>query len=117
MGSYTVSVLCALGVALVVDVGVLRTRLVCRRGFWAAYAILLCFQLLVNGLLTAPPVVGYDSSVIVGWRIAYAPIEDLPYGFALILLTLSVWCRVARRRPGADAVAPARRGPRSGRRR
>lgn len=115
MGSYTVAVGVALALGLVVDLGVLRTRLVRQRGFWTAYAILLCFQLLVNGLLTAPPVVSYDPAVLLGWRIAYAPVEDLPYGFALILITLSAWCRLTRHRDAADAAGGAPHGPGSGR--
>jgi lycopene cyclase domain-containing protein len=56
-----------------------------------AYAIILCFQLIVNGILTGIPVVRYDRDRIIGWRIAYAPVEDLLFGFALVTITLSLW--------------------------
>jgi lycopene cyclase domain-containing protein len=105
MGSYTLAAVCGVAVAAALDWTVLRTRLLGQRGFWASYAIVFCFQLLVNGVLTAPPVVAYDPHVIGGWRIAYAPAEDLLYGFALVLLTLSAWTRVTRRR---RACAPRR---------
>ena len=97
MGSYSVAAGCAVAVAVAVDLAVLRTGLVRQRGFWASYAIVFCFQLLVNGVLTGLPVVSYDPHVIAGLRIAYAPAEDLLYGFSLVLLTLSGWTRLGRR--------------------
>ena len=41
---------------------------------------------------------GYNPRDILGPRIAFAPIEDLAFGFALILLTLSCWARLTGRR-------------------
>jgi lycopene cyclase domain-containing protein len=35
--------------------------------------------------------VRYDRDRIIGWRIAYAPVEDLLFGFALVTITLSLW--------------------------
>ncbi|HEX2902563.1 MAG TPA: lycopene cyclase domain-containing protein [Jatrophihabitans sp.] len=95
--SYTA--LSAAGVVLtvLVDLLVLRTRLVRRKAFWTAYAILACFQLAFNGVLTGRGVVRYRASDILGLRLAYAPVEDLGFGFTLILLTLSVWVYLGRR--------------------
>ncbi len=95
--SYTELVVIAVLAALALDLFVLRTALVRRRAFWLAYAILAGFQLLVNGTLTGLRVVRYDPATIVGLRLAYAPIEDLGFGFALILLTLCLWVRAGRR--------------------
>jgi lycopene cyclase domain-containing protein len=97
----TYTSLALLGVATValVDGLVLRTNLLRRKAFWTSYAIILGFQLLVNGVLTGVPVVRYDPNVIIGWRIAYAPVEDLLFGFALVLLTLSTWVWLGRRAP------------------
>jgi lycopene cyclase domain-containing protein len=92
--TYTVAALLGVAGALVVDLFVLRTRLVRRLVFWATYPIVLAFQLLSNGILTGRGVVRYDPDAIVGLRIAYAPVEDLLFGFALVLLTLSVWTRL-----------------------
>lgn len=100
--TYTLAVLLAVAVAALVDVAVLRTRLLARRAFWVAYAILLCFQLIVNGLLTGLRIVRYDPDVILGPRLAYAPVEDVLFGFALVLCTLSLWVWAGR-------VGPARR--------
>jgi len=95
--SYTVTALLGLVGALVVDLVVLRTRLVLGRVFWATYPIVFVFQLLFNGLLTGRGVVNYDPAAILGVRIAYAPVEDLVFGLALVLLTLSLWVWWGRR--------------------
>lgn len=95
--TYTELVLVALATAAVCDELLLRTRLLRRRAFWTAYAIMFCFQLLVNGVLTGLRIVRYEPSTIIGVRLAYAPIEDLGFGFALILLTLSCWVALGRR--------------------
>lgn len=106
-----------IGLALVVatiaiDVLVLRTRLVTRRGFWVAYAIVLFFQLLTNGVLTALHVFRYSETAIVGsqpvddgtpppfigdGRIAFQPFEDLLMGFSLCLLAMALWVYWGRR--------------------
>jgi lycopene cyclase domain-containing protein len=103
--SYSALAATAVVAVLVVDLAVYRTRLVCRRVFWAAYAIVVVFQLLMNGVLTGLDVVTYDPGTIWGPRIAYAPVEDLLFGFAMITLTLASWAAVNRR-----ANTPRRRG-------
>jgi lycopene cyclase domain-containing protein len=95
--TYTVCALLGLAGALLADLVVLRTRLVTGRVFWATYPIVLGFQLLSNGLLTGRGVVRYDRAAITGLRIAHAPVEDLLFGFALVLLTLSLWVWPERR--------------------
>jgi lycopene cyclase domain-containing protein len=103
--SYSALAVTAVVAVLVVDLAVLRTRLVTRRVFWATYAIVLVFQLLMNGVLTGLDVVVYDPATIWGPRIAYAPVEDLLFGFAMVTLTLASWAAVNRR-----ANTAARRG-------
>jgi lycopene cyclase domain-containing protein len=95
--SYTVAALLGVLGALAVDLFVLRTRLVTRAVFWYTYPIIIVFQLLSNGILTGRRIVIYDPVAILGLRIAHAPVEDLFFGFALILLTLSVWVWLGRR--------------------
>ena len=95
--TYTVLVAGALLGATACDLVLLRTRLLRRRAFWMSYAILFCFQLLVNGVLTGLRIVQYDRNTVLGLRLAYAPVEDLGFGFALILLTLSCWVALGRR--------------------
>jgi lycopene cyclase domain-containing protein len=111
--TYTVAALLGVGGAAVVDLLVLRTRLLRRRAFWVAYAIVLFFQLVVNGVLTGLRIVRYDADAVIGRRIAYAPVEDLLFGFAMVLLTLSVWVWCGRRgvRPPPPADRSARPSP------
>lgn len=113
--TYTWLVVGALLGTAACDLALLRTRLLTRRAFWASYAIMFGFQLLVNGVLTGLRVVNYDPDTILGIRLAYAPVEDLGFGFALILLTLSCWVALGRRaagRPARGGVArPARAVP------
>ncbi len=96
MSYSTLAVVAVVGV-LVVDLFVYRTRMVTRRVFWVAYAIVITFQLLMNGVLTGLDVVTYDEAAIWGPRIAYAPVEDLLFGFAMVTLTLASWAAVNRR--------------------
>ncbi|WBB79994.1 lycopene cyclase domain-containing protein [Micromonospora sp. WMMD882] len=95
--TYTAAALLGAACALLVDLFVLRTRLVLRPVFWATYPIIIFFQLISNGILTGRDIVRYDPSAIIGVRLAYAPVEDLVFGFALVLLTLSVWVWLGRR--------------------
>jgi lycopene cyclase domain-containing protein len=95
--SYTIAALLGVVAAVLLDLFVLRTRLVLRPVFWATYPIIIGFQLLSNGILTGRDIVRYAPEAIIGWRVVYAPVEDLFFGFAMILLTLSVWVWLGRR--------------------
>jgi lycopene cyclase domain-containing protein len=95
--SYTALALIGVLLAGLLDLAVLRTGLLRRKAFWTAYAIMVFFQLLVNGVLTGLRVVRYDPDRIIGWRIAFAPVEDLLFGFALVLMTQSLWVWWGRR--------------------
>ena len=103
--SYSALAVTAVVLVLVVDLAVLRTRMVTRPVFWLSYAIIVAFQLLINSVLTGRGVVSYDPAAIWGPRIAYAPVEDLLFGFAMVTLTLASWAAVNRR-----ANTAARRG-------
>ena len=95
--SYTQLALLGVAGALLVDTVLLRTWLVRRRTYWTAYAIVLFFQLVTNGILTGFEIVRYDPAAILGWRIAFAPVEDLLFGYAMVTLTLSTWVWLGRR--------------------
>jgi lycopene cyclase domain-containing protein len=108
--SYSVLAVTAVVAVLVVDLAVYRTRMVTRKAYWTAYAIIVFFQLLMNGVLTGLDVVVYDERAIWGPRIAYAPVEDLLFGWAMVTLTLASWAAVNRRantarRRGLDTEA------------
>jgi lycopene cyclase domain-containing protein len=98
--TYTwLAVLGVLG-AVLLDLVVLRTALLRRRVFWTAYAIVVFFQLVTNGWLTARGVVTYAPEAILGWRFCYAPVEDLLFGFSLVVQTLAWWVWWGRRLSG-----------------
>ena len=59
--SYTALALVGAVAAVVLDLVVLRTRLLTRRVFWTAYAIIVVFQLVTNGWLTGRDIVTYDD--------------------------------------------------------
>ena len=101
----TIAVLSALA-AVGVDRWAARTRLTTSGTWWAAYGIIVFFQLLTNGWLTGRRIVRYDAEAIIGsdrvvflgdGRLAYAPVEDLGFGFALVLTTCVAWVWLGRR--------------------
>lgn len=104
--SYTAIAVITFAVVLLLDLWVLRSRMVLRKEFWIAYAIMIGFQLLTNAILTGTETVQYADDTIVGigndvqpgqppflgeGRLFYAPVEDVAFGFGLVLLTLSLW--------------------------
>jgi lycopene cyclase domain-containing protein len=89
--SYTQIVLFAVPAAILIDLFLLKTRLVTRKSFWTTYLIMLFFQLVTNWWLTSRGILTYDENVIIGARIASAPVEDLLFGFAMILISISFW--------------------------
>jgi lycopene cyclase domain-containing protein len=92
---YTVASACAVALTILLELLVLRTGIFGDRRYWAALAIVACFQLLVNGVLTCPPIVSYDPAMILGPRVVCAPVEDLGFGFALVTITIALWRRAA----------------------
>ncbi|NBU32456.1 MAG: lycopene cyclase domain-containing protein [Actinobacteria bacterium] len=109
--TYTQIALVAVLLAALNDLYVFRTRLLTRRIFWMSYAIIFFFQLVSNGVLTGLRIVRYSGEMIIGastpidnappiighGRLIYAPVEDLMFGFSLVLLSLTLWVWLGRR--------------------
>ena len=100
MSAYTIASGLAALIAVCADLLVLHTALVRSRTWWMAYGIVVFFQLLANGWLTGRGIVRYSDAAIMGserivffgdGRVAYAPVEDLAFGFALVLTSCAVW--------------------------
>ena len=87
----------AVFIAAFLDLEVLKTSLLKRKVFWTSYAIILPFQLLTNWWLTSREIVMYSEDTILGLRIASAPLEDLFFGFALILSVMATWVYLGRK--------------------
>ncbi|CAB4896056.1 MAG: lycopene cyclase domain-containing protein [Actinobacteria bacterium] len=108
--TYTQLGLAAVVIAVLIDLMGLRTRMVTRKVFWVSYSIIIVFQLITNGVLTGFRIVRYAGDSIIGsttptnaappfigdGRLAFAPIEDLLFGFSLVLITLSMWVWLGR---------------------
>ena len=95
--TYTQIALIAVFIAAFVDLEVLNTRLLKRKVFWTSYAIIVPFQLLTNWWLTSRNIVMYSEDAILGFRIASAPMEDLFFGFALIISVMATWVSLGRK--------------------
>jgi lycopene cyclase domain-containing protein len=104
--TYTAIAAVAVLAAVALDRWAARTRLTTTRTWWAAYGIVVAFQLLTNGWLTGRGIVRYDPGAILGGarvpfvgdgRLVYAPVEDLAFGFALVLTTCVAWVWLGRR--------------------
>jgi lycopene cyclase domain-containing protein len=108
--SYTVLAVAGVVAAVLLDLVLLGTRVLTRRLFWTAYAIVVVFQLLTNGWLTGRDIVTYDDAAIIGVRVVFAPVEDLLFGFSLVVQTLAWWVWWGRR-----LSAPRPAGPDEGR--
>ena len=59
--------------------------------FLLAYAIILIPFLIVNGVLTAIPVVTYNDAENLGFRIYTIPFEDTFYGMLLVFMNLAIY--------------------------
>jgi lycopene cyclase domain-containing protein len=59
------------------------------RNFYPAYTIALLPFLIVNGILTANPVVIYNDAENLGFRLHTIPFEDIWYGMLLILMNIT----------------------------
>ena len=88
---YTDIALFAVVVAVMVDLFIFKNSMLTRVSFWCSYAIILPFQLLTNWWLTSRNIVMYNPDAIIGIRICAAPVEDLLFGFALILSVMGLW--------------------------
>lgn len=120
MTPYAVAATLAVLITILADLLVLRTGLLRSRTWWTAYGIVLVFQLLTNGWLTGRGIVRYSDGAILGserivfvgeGRIAYAPVEDVAFGFALVLISCAAWVWTGARtgaRTGGPGSPPMR---------
>lgn len=94
--SYTALAVISVLVVLALEFTIIRSRLLHQNTFYFAYAIVLFFQLLTNGYLTKNNIVIYDPTAILGIRIAFAPVEDLLFGFSLVFLSMALWVKATK---------------------
>ena len=78
-----------------------RSGLFRERAYWIAMAIIVFFQVLVDGWLTklSAPIVLYNPDEFSGIRIPWdVPVEDYLFGFAMVTLTMLLWDWLGKRR-------------------
>jgi lycopene cyclase domain-containing protein len=81
---------------VVLELAVWRTGLFRRAAYWLSMAIVIGFQILVDGWLTklSAPIVIYDNRHTSGLRFPFdIPVEDYLFGFALVTAVLLLWER------------------------
>lgn len=96
--TYTELVLVAAVLAVVLDLAILRTRILLTRRYAIFLTVMLLFFLAVNGILTGLPVVMYAPQAITGFRVITIPIEDFAYLFALVTPTIALYEYLSARR-------------------
>lgn len=83
--------------AVLVDLYGIKTQLLTKSVFWTSYAIIFPMQLITNWWLTSRNIVMYNPNAIIGRRLAGAPLEDLLFGFSLVLTVMSMWVYLGKR--------------------
>lgn len=59
--------------------------------FYFAFAVSVLPMLIVNGILTARPVVYYNESQIMGFRLMQIPLEDFLYNMTMLLMVTGLY--------------------------
>ena len=70
---------------LLLDLVILKSRVVQSRDFWIVLGIMLGFTAVFDQLFTGLPIVFYDFSLTSGVKLWYAPIEDFTYTIAAVI--------------------------------
>lgn len=89
--NYSDIAMTAFAIAVMNDLFGFKTSMLTRPAFWTSYSIILPFQFLTNWWLTSRNIVMYDPETILGPRLFSAPIEDILFGFALLLGVMGLW--------------------------
>ena len=98
---YTLPAVISVIVVCWLELKVLRTGLFGQIGFWLTMAIVLGFQILVDGWLTklSAPIVLYNQMHTSGVRFPWdIPVEDFLFGAALVTAVLLLWVKQGQRR-------------------
>lgn len=103
---YTLTVLVACGVFFLMAAAV-APHVLMSSWFWIALGICYVPFLVVNGVLTAIPVVSYAEGHIWGARIFTIPLEDAIYSFVLIAANFMVHIMLRTRLTGGPPTAPS----------
>lgn len=98
---YTLPAVVAVVLVCAIELLWLRTGLFRQRAYWISMAIVLGFQILVDGWLTklTAPIVIYDERHTSGVRFPWdIPVEDFLFGWAMVTAVLLLWVKQRERR-------------------
>ena len=101
---YTLPAVVAVVVVVAAELAVLRTGLFGKAEYWISMAIVVAFQVIVDGWLTklSAPIVVYNEQHSIGVRFPWdIPVEDFLFGWAMVTAVLLLWER-QRPRPNND---------------
>lgn len=107
---YPVATVVTMLAVILIEVLWLRTGIFRTAQYWVSMAIMLSFQVLVDGWLTklSAPIVIYNPDTTLGMRFPWdIPIEDFGFGFAMLTLTIMVWKALGRRENASARSADA----------
>jgi lycopene cyclase domain-containing protein len=100
MGIYTLTALVSVVVVLAIELLWLRTGILRTLRYWLAMAIVMGFQVPVDGWLTklSDPLVLYNEDHMTGVRAPWdIPVEDFAFGFGMVTLAMVLWVHAGRR--------------------
>lgn len=89
-------------VVVVLELRWLRTGLFRAPAYWIAMAVIVAFQIPVDGWMTklTDPIVIYNPEVLSGWRWPLdIPTEEFVYAWAMLTMVMLLWERGGRREP------------------
>lgn len=117
MGIYTLTALVSVVVVLAIELLWLRTGILRTWRYWLAMAIVMGFQVPVDGWLTklSDPLVLYNEADMTGIRAPWdIPVEDFAFGFGMVTLAMVLWVHAGRReeRRAAAGTGTGHAGPR-----
>ncbi|CAB4770466.1 unannotated protein [freshwater metagenome] len=115
MGIYTLTALVSVVVVLAIELLWLRTGILRTWRYWLAMAIVMGFQVPVDGWLTklSDPLVLYNEADMTGIRAPWdIPVEDFAFGFGMVTLAMVLWVHAGRREERRAGAAPGTAGPR-----
>ncbi|TRY18192.1 lycopene cyclase domain-containing protein [Tessaracoccus rhinocerotis] len=100
MPEYTLLTLLAVVAVAAIELLWLRTGIFRSLQYWLSMAIVMFFQVLVDGWLTklSAPIVIYNPVHHAGVRFPWdIPVEDFGFGWAMVTLVILVWVHLGRR--------------------
>lgn len=113
MPEYTLLAIVAAATVTALEVFWFRTGLLRRPAYLLTMAVVLSFQVLVDGWLTksSAPIVLYAEDQASGIRFPWdIPVEDFLFGYALLTLILLLWVRAGEDDEDDDEPVAARAG-------